>query len=114
MAQSISLSSAGTATIVLNPVVKSTTVAASVTATSSGVFQIEVSLDDPTIPGGPTATWAVLSSAAAMVSSTVLSSAGNNGAVLYTVLSPVGMVRLNSTTWGAGSATLKALQSITA
>jgi hypothetical protein len=100
--------------MVLNPVSKSTTVIASVTAASSGAFQIEMSLDDPTIPGGPSATWALLSSAVAMVSSTVFSSAGNSGAVVYTVLSPIGMVRLNSTGWGAGTAVLKALQSVQA
>lgn len=107
MAQSVTLSSVGTATIVLNPLAKSTTVLLSgATAASTGAVQIDMSLDDPTIPGGPTATWAVLSSGAAMLSSNVTT-------LVYTVLSPIGMVRINSTannnTW-----TLKALQSITA
>lgn len=112
MAQSITLSSVGTASLVLNPIAKSTTVALSASVASSlSVVQIEMSLDDPTIPGGPSATWVLLSSASAMVGSsvTVLSA-------VYTVLSPIGMVRLNSTTVTASSATftLKALQSVVA
>lgn len=107
MAQSITLSSVGTAALVLNPVSKSTTVMLSAgTAGSTGAVTIEMSLDDPTIPGGPTATWGTLSSGAAMLSSNVTN-------LVYTVLSPIGMVRINSTannnTW-----TLKALQSVQA
>ena len=107
MAQSVTLSSVGTAQIVLNPIAKSTTVMLSAgTAGSTGAVTLEMSLDDPTIPGGPTTTWAVLSSGSAMLSSNVTS-------LVYTVLSPIGMVRINSTannnTW-----TLKALQSVTA
>ena len=111
MAQSVTLSSVGTATMVLNPLAKSTTVLLSQATTGSSVslVSIEMSLDDPTISGGPTATWAVLSSGANMSSSTDL-------ALVYTVLSPVGMVRLKSSTLVAssGSWTLKALQSVTA
>lgn len=107
MAQAITLSSVGTATIVLNPVARSTTVMLSAgTAGSTGAVTIEMSLDDPTIPGGPTTTWGTLSSGAAMLSSNVTN-------LVYTVLSPIGMVRINSTannnTW-----TLKALQSVSA
>jgi hypothetical protein len=108
MAQSVTLSSVGTASIVLNPVSKSTTVILSAgTVGSTGAVTIEMSLDDPTIPGGPSATWAPLSSGAAMLSSNITTN------LVYTVLSPVGMVRINSTannnTW-----TLKALQSVQA
>jgi hypothetical protein len=107
MALSVILSSVGTATLALNPVAKSTTIL--LTAASSGNVQIDMSLDDPSIPGGPTTSWALLSSAAAMTSSNLA-----NGLV-YTVLSPVGMVRINSTALVAGgSFTLKALQSVTA
>jgi hypothetical protein len=108
MALSATLSSTnGTAAITLNPLAKSTTVMLTgLTAATSGAVQIDMSLDDPTIPGGPTTTWAVLSSGAAMLSSNVTS-------LVYTVLSPIGQVRVNSSannnTW-----TLKALQSITA
>lgn len=106
MAQSVTLSSAGTAAMVLNPVLKSTTVVLTpATAGSTGAVQVDFSLDDPTIPGGPTTTWALLSSGAAMLSSNVTN-------LTYTVLSPIGQVRINSsannTTW-----TLKALQSVT-
>ena len=108
MAQSVTLSSAGTAAMVLNPVSKSTTVLLS--AASSGTVSVEMSLDDPTIPGGPTATWAVISSAAQMNSSNI-----TTGALVYTVLSPIAQVRLNcSSNAGAGTFTLKALQSISA
>lgn len=109
MAQSVTLSSVGTATIVLNPVSKSTTVICSVSVQSSlSVVQVEMSLDDPTILSGPTATWALLSSATAMSSF--------SGGLAYTVLSPIAQVRLNSSTVTASSAiwTLKALQSVTA
>ena len=103
--------SAGTASIILNPVSKSTTVMLSQSvAASSGAVQIEMTLDDPTLVplGGPALTWAVLSSGAAMLSSNITT-------LVYTVLSPIGGVRINATannptnTW-----TLKALQSISA
>ncbi len=113
MAQSITLSSAGTATLVLNPVSKSTTVVLTGTVNSTTTtVQVEMSVDDPTIPGGPTATWALLSSATAMIGSSTTSALS----LVYTVLSPMGMVRLNSTT-AAGSSvvfTLKALQAVVA
>lgn len=112
MAQSVTLSSVGTATIVLNPVSKSTTVILSANVGSSlSTVQVDMSLDDPTIPGGPSATWAVLSSAASMGSSTLAATP-----LVYTVLSPVGMVRINSTANAGSSAvfTLKALQSVQA
>lgn len=109
MAQTVSLSTTGTAAMVLNPVAKSTTVIISASVQSSlSVVQIEASLDDPTIPGGPTATWALISSATAMSSW--------SAALIYTVLTPIAQVRLNSTTMVGSSTvyTLKALQSVTA
>jgi|SRR5712671_332461 len=107
MAQSVTLSSAGTATMILNPVSKSTTVI--LTNPASGTASIELTLDDPTIVGGPSLTWALLSSAAQMISSNA------TGSVVYTVLSPIGGVRINcSSNAGGGLFTLKALQSITA
>lgn len=110
MAQSVTLSSVGTATMVLNPVARTTTLLYTTTA-SSGVGQVEVSLDDPSIPGGPTATWALLSSATAMPSTTVGTAAG----LVYTVLTPVAAVRINSSAMiSGGTQTLKALQSVTA
>ena len=66
-------------------------------------------LDDPTIPGGPTATWTLLSSGTAIPSSNL------TAGLLYTVLTPIAAVRINSTAQIAGSTfTLKALQSVTA
>jgi|SRR5882672_2983793 len=112
MAQSITLSSVGTAPIILNPVARSTTVILSATVASSlTAASIEVTLDDPTIVGGPALTWALLSSAQGMIGSSVVVLSA-----IYTVLSPIGGVRINSTTVTASSATwiLKALQSITA
>src|SRR5215469_17428079 len=102
MAQSVSIltstSAAVTGTIVLNPVAKSTTVVLTGSgATSSNcTVQVEFSLDDPTlIPlGGPTATFGLLSSGTAMTASAV---AVSSGALSYTVLTPIGQVRVNST-----------------
>jgi hypothetical protein len=107
MAQSVTLSSVGTATIILNPVSRSTTVGLITgTAASTGTVTVEFTLDDPTIVGGPSLSWFTLSSGAAMLSSNVTN-------LVYTVLSPIGGVRINSTannnTW-----TLKALQSVIA
>jgi hypothetical protein len=114
MAQTVTLSSVGTATIVLNPVAKSTTVM--LTATSQGssnatLVQIDMSLDDPSTTPAPTMTWALLSSGAAMSSSGIFGTG-----FVYTVLSPIGAVRVNSSLMAASSATfvLKALQSVTA
>lgn len=107
MAQFTTLSSAGTAAIILNPVAKSTTVL--MTNPASGTASVEVTLDDPTIVGGPSLTWALLSSAAQMISSNA------TGSVLYTVLGPIGGVRINaSSNAGGGTFTLKALQSVIA
>jgi hypothetical protein len=77
------------------------------TTTSTGAVQIDMTLDDPTIFGGPSLTWGVLSSGAAMLSSNV------GFSLVYTVLSPIGGVRINSSAIGAPW-TLKTLQSISA
>lgn len=108
MAQIATLSSVGTAAIILNPVARTTTVMLSAaTFGSTGAVTIEMTLDDPTTTPAPTLTWGTLSSGTAMLSSNVSS------ALIYTMLSPIGGVRVNSsannTTW-----TLKALQSVTA
>lgn len=109
MAQSAILSSAGTATIILNPTAKATTVGLvqTTTGSASSVIQVEMTLDDPTTTPAPTMAWFLLSSGTAMTSSTSLS-------LIYTVTSPIGGVRLNSSAVVASSAsfTLKALQSI--
>jgi hypothetical protein len=109
MAQSVTLSSIGTATINLNPVARTTTLMISLTSASTGAVTLEASLDDPTIAGGPTATWAMISSGAAMASSSVFT----NGGLVYTLLTPIAAVRLNSTATN-GAINLKALQSVTA
>jgi hypothetical protein len=97
--------------MVLNPVAKSTTVVLTTLSAGSSLtlVQVEFSLDDPTILGGPAATWALLSSATAMPSSLSF-------ALAYTVLSPIAQVRLNSTlnAGSSGAFILKALQSISA
>ena len=120
MAQSITVTggtaaaNAVTGVIVLNPVAKSTTVQLSATAlsTTAGTVQVEMSLDDPSQFGGPTTTWSLLSSATAIASSLVAATP-----LTYTVLSPIGQVRINSTTGSTGAGVtyvLKALQSVTA
>lgn len=107
MAQVTSLSSTGTATIVLDPVPRTTSCILTVTSGSSGgVVTVEASLDDFSATPAPTATWAPISSGSAMLSSNVTG-------YLYTVLSPIGGVRINSTAIGNATFTLKALQSVT-
>jgi len=108
MAKSVSLSSAGTATIMLDPVKSTTSLQVTLTAASSGAFQLETSLDDPNVIGSPSATWSPLSSGLAMVSSNVAGSG-----LLYTVLSPLNAVRINSSS-NVGTITLKAHQSVSA
>ena len=113
MAQSVTLSSAGTAGIVLDPTKKATTVILTASiASSNTAAQIEMSVDDPSIPGGPATTWTLLSSASGMIGS----SAASAVSVVYTILSPLAQVRINSSATAASSNvwTLKALQSITA
>lgn len=109
MARTVTLSSAGTATIILDPVPRTTSVqvSASLASTSTTVL-VEVTLDDPSAPNAPTPAWTTLSSAI-IGSSVVVAGA------FYTVLSPIGGVRLNSTGVVGSSAawTLKALQSVT-
>jgi len=99
-------------TIMLNPVSKSTTVLWTATSGSSAYALIEMSLDDTSALGSPTATWAPLSSA------TISSSNMAATPLTYTVLSPIAAVRINSTTGSTGATaatfTLKALQSVTA
>lgn len=118
MAQSISITASSVATtavtpgaLVLDPTKRSTTVMlTTVIGSSNATVQVEYSLDDPTIPGGPATTWALLSSATAIPSSQ------SNG-LSWTVLSPIAQVRVNSTSGSSGTVpvfTLKALQAITA
>ncbi len=121
MAQSITVTGSTAATgstsgtMALNPVCKSTTVILSaVTAsTTAGTVNVDYSLDDPTIPGGPAVTWALLSSAASITSSQI-----EITPLAWTILSPIAGLRIRSTqgSTGAGPSvyTLKALQSITA
>ena len=108
--QTVTLSSVGTATIVLDPVPRTTSVQISASVASSlTTCIVEVSLDDPSAVPAPTMAWSALSSA-------ILGSSVIVSAAFYTVLSPVGAVWINSTTVTASSATwtLKTLQSVTA
>lgn len=109
MAKVTTLSSLGTSTpIILDPVPKSTTIQLTVASGSSGsnIFA-QYTLDDPSAPG-TTVTWAALSSAI------VSSNADPAGGVTYTMLSPIGGLRISSTTTVTGTVTLKALQAVTA
>lgn len=109
MAKVTSLSSLGTSTpIMLDPVPKSTTIQVTVASGSSGsnIFA-QYTLDDPSAPG-TTVVWSNLSSA-------IVSSNADGGiGATYTMLSPVGGLRLSSTTTVTGTVTLKALQAVTA
>lgn len=107
--QATTLSSAGTSTaIVCDPVKKATTVQVSATAASSATLFVQYTLDDPTQGPitGATVTWANLSSA-------IASSAAGDVGQLYSVLTPIGGLRLNSSTFTSGTQTLKALQTVT-
>lgn len=109
MAKTTTLSSLGVSTpIMLDTVPKSTTVQVTVASASSGsnIF-VQYTLDDPTIPGTVVA-WANLSSA-------IVSSNADGGiGATYTMLSPIGGLRLSSTTAVTGAVTLKSLQAVTA
>jgi len=120
MSQSVTIltstSASQTGTLILNPVAKSTTVTLTSTTaagSSNATVQIEMTLGDPSlIPlGGPALAWTALSSGTAMSASAVVSG------LVYTVLSPVGGVRVVSTT-GSTTTTysfnLQALQAVTA
>lgn len=102
------LSSAGTSTpIYLDPVPKSVSIILSLTSTSTqGALDllIQSTLDDLQSVASPT--WVA-------VSTTHYSSSLTDGTML-TLLSPVAGLRLSSTTWATGTATLKALQAVTA
>lgn len=110
MARTVTLSSVGTASIILDPVPRTTSVQISASVASSlTTCVVEVSLDDPTTTPAPTMAWSALSTA-------ILGSSVVVAAAFYTVLSPIGAVRINSSTVTASSATwtLKTLQSVTA
>ena len=101
-------------TIVLDPVPKSTTVmlsAVNAGGSSNALVSVQYSLDDPSASGAATTTWSLLSSAASMTSSAISA----NG-LAWTVLSPIGQVRVNSTSGSSADVvtfTIKALQSVT-
>jgi hypothetical protein len=109
MTRATTLSSVGvSASLMLDPKAKSTVLTlTSLTTTSSLDATVWVTLDtDPTV----TPTWALLSS---IHYSSIDIELG--GGVTLTVLSPIGGVRIASTTIVAGETiTLKALQSISA
>lgn len=113
MAQVTTLSSLGVSTpIILDPKLKTTTLqitAPNGTSGSSGagVFA-QFTLDDPTTTPAPTVSWANLSSAIL-----ISTAAGADTGVIYTVLSPLGGLRLSSSNTITGTITLKSLQSVT-
>src|SRR3954469_6978777 len=119
MAQSLTVTGstaatgAASGTMALNPVCKSTTVmlSAVTNSTTAGTVNVDYSLDDTSIVGGPTATWALLSSAAAITSSQI-----EITPLAWTVLSPIAALRIRSTSGSTGTGaavyTLKALQSV--
>jgi len=112
MAQSTTLSSAGNSVpIILDPKLNTTTlqytVSTGIASSISGNAFIQFTLDDPTITPPPTISWANLSSA-------ITSSAADGGiGIIYTVLSPLGGVRVTASTSVTGTITLKSLQSVT-
>lgn len=107
---STTLSSAGTsASLVCDPVKRTTTIQVTATSGSSATLFVQYSLDDPTITPAPTMVWANLSSAIASSAVDVSVPGGQ----LYSVLSPLGALRLSSSTFTSGTQTLKVLQAVT-
>ncbi len=108
--QYTTLSSVGTSSgIILNPVAKKTTVQLSASANSSFDVTIQVTLDDPTSLSTTAVTWTGLSTT--HYSSLALTAA--DGILLF-IDSPIGGLRISSSTLTATTLTLKALQSVTA
>src|SRR5512139_394118 len=104
---STTLSSAGVSgSLVLDPVKRATTVQITATSASSATIFVQYSLDDPSITPAPTMVWANLSSA-------IASSAAGDVGQLYSVVSPLGALRISSSTFTSGTQTLKALQAVT-
>lgn len=99
----------GSATMLLNPVAKATTVQLQLAAASTGAVTLNMTLQDPSNISGVTPVWALLSSGAAMLTSEVQA----NGGLVYTVLSPIGGLQVVSTA-NNGTIYLSALQSVTA
>jgi len=103
------LSSAGTSPpLSLDPTAKTTTISLQATGLSSGDVTIQANLFFP--PGqlggtGQAQSWVALSSHFSSSSFTA------DGAFL-SVLVPIAGLRLSSTSWSAGTATLQALQAI--
>jgi len=109
MAASVTtLSSAGVSPGVLfNPVPKSTTIQVTVASGSSGSATfVQYTLDDPTVPG-TTITWANLSSAIVSSNTDAVGSGSSvgSGGVTYTMLSPIGGLRLSSSGTVTGTVT---------
>ncbi len=101
------------ATLILDPKAKSTTVQVGLSAASTGSITVNLTLMDPTqaLPAGAPSSlvWSLLSSGAAMLSSVVFA----NGNLTYTILSPVGGINA-LTSQNGGTVYLTALQSVTA
>lgn len=98
----------GSASMILNPTAKATTVQLQLAAASTGAVTLNLTLQDPSALGSPTAIWTLLSSGAAMTTSAVFA----NGGLVYTVLSPIGGLQVVSTN-NNGTIYLSALQSVT-
>lgn len=105
--QVTSLSSAGTSPqLSLDPTAKTTTISLSVSGASASDVVIQANLWQPGSAGAPSFV---------SVSSHITSSTGSFADGVYlAVLSPIAGLRLSSSTWTSGTATLQALQSITA
>lgn len=110
MARTTTLSSLGVSVpIMLDVSSKTTTIQVTVASGSSGsnIFA-QFTLDDPSTTPPPSVAWSNLSSA-------IVSSQADNGVgAIYTVLSPLGGLRLSSTTAVNGTIILKALGAVTA
>ncbi len=108
--QITALSCVGTATLMLNPVAKATSLQVVLASVSTGTVGLYVSLADQTQYSTAAQYWTLISSAATITTSVLASTSGNG--LMYSLLSPIGAARITST-GNNGTIYLAALQSVT-
>lgn len=103
---SVTLSSVGTATLNTDYLgAKTTSVAVRFTSsTSSDVFSVQATLDDPMVIASSNRSWFTLSSA------TIISTTSFDSGYYLPILTPVAAVRINSSVLSSGSIVLQVLQ----
>lgn len=99
--------------LTLDPTAKTTTISLALTASSSGDLVLQANLWTPGSAGA--ASWVTLISTTAHITPSSASGGNIDAGTFVSVLVPIAGLRLSSTTWLAGqTATLQALQSVSA